>query len=292
MLKRITEKLSWRNGLLVVGGLLIVAFFAYILFKILVPHAGSPVIIADINTADSIVIHSDSVVKPVLYSHVPDLSELSVKDRKKRFIHLMLPAILLAQEKIAVERIQVEQLLENAKEQGFSSEDSVKLNRFLEKFNAQNERDLLNRLHPHPLSIILAQAAIESGWGSSRFFKEANNAFGIWSYNSNEPRIVAGESRGEDAIFLRSYDTLFESVYDYLLVVARGHAYRDFRNIRRKSQNPYRLIWFLSNYSEKRLGYVSSLRTIIEFNDFIQYDHYRLEKIDRNDENWKKLLDS
>jgi Bax protein len=289
MLNKILKNFSLLKILLV---LVLIGALTFVLIKILESPAGSPIKIVDVNVADSIVIHSDSLVKPVLYSQVPDLSELSVKDRKRRFIHLMLPAILLAQEKIAVERIQVERLLENAEEQGFSSEDSIELNRFLEKFNAKNERDLLNRLHPHPLSIILAQAAIESGWGSSRFFKEANNAFGIWSYNTNEPRIVAGESRGEGAIFLRSYDTLFESVYDYLLVVARGHAYRDFRNIRRKSQNPYRLIWFLSNYSEKRLGYVSSLRTIIEFNDFIQYDQYRLEKIDRNDENWKKLLDS
>ena len=289
MLNKILKNFSLLKILLV---LVLIGALTFVLIKNLESPAGSPIKIVDVNVADSIVIHSDSLVKPVLYSQVPDLSELSVKDRKRRFIHLMLPAILLAQEKIAVERIQVERLLENAEEQGFSSEDSIELNRFLEKFNAKNERDLLNRLHPHPLSIILAQAAIESGWGSSRFFKEANNAFGIWSYNSNEPRIVAGESRGEGAIFLRSYDTLFESVYDYLLVVARGHAYRDFRNIRRKSQNPYRLIWFLSNYSEKRLGYVSSLRTIIEFNDFIQYDQYRLEKIDRNDENWKKLLDS
>ncbi|WP_010665390.1 glucosaminidase domain-containing protein [Marinilabilia salmonicolor] len=289
MLNKILKNLS---GLKILLALVLIGAITFILVKILETSAGSPVIIAHINTSDSIVIHSDSLVKPVLYSKLPDLSELAVKDRKKKFIHLMLPAVLLAQEKLAVERVQVEQLLKKKKEQSFSQKDSIELNHFLEKFNAKNESDLLNRLHTHPTSIILAQAAIESGWGSSRFFKEASNAFGIWSYNSNEQRIVAGESRGEDAIFLRSYDTLFDSVYDYLLVVARGHAYRDFRNVRRKSQNPYRLIWFLSNYSEKRLGYVASLRTIIEFNDFIQYDHYLLEKIDKNDENWKKLLDS
>ncbi|MBZ4675623.1 MAG: hypothetical protein JG782_242 [Anaerophaga sp.] len=290
MLKELRKKLSCRNALPIVGGLLIVGLFAFIIFKIFGPPSGRPVKIIDINTADSIVIHSDSLVKPVLYVKVPDFSELSVKDRKKKFVHLMLPAILLAQEKIAVERLQIERLLKKTKEQGFSSEDSIVLNNFLEKFNAKNESDLLNRLHPHPASIVLAQAAIESGWGSSRFFKEANNAFGIWSYNSDEQRIVAGESRGENTIFLRSYDTLFDSVYDYLLVIARGSAYKDFRKSRMKSQNPYRLIWFLSNYSEKRLGYVVSLRNVIEFNDLSQYDHYQLEEIDKNDENWEKLL--
>ena len=289
MLNKILKNFS---GLKIALALVLLGAITFVMIKILEPSAGSSVIMDHINSADSIVIHSDSLVKPVLYSKLPDLSGLTVKGRKNKFIHLMLPAVLLAQEKMAVERAHVERLLKKKKEQRFSPQDSIDLNHFLEKFNAKNESDLLNRLHLHPTSIILAQAAIESGWGSSRFFKEANNAFGIWSYNRNEPRIVANESRGDDAIFLRSYDTLFDSVYDYLLVVARGHAYRDFRNVRRKSQNPFRLIWFLSNYSEKRFGYVASLRTIIEFNDFTQYDHYRLEKIDKNDENWKKLLDS
>ncbi|WP_291856762.1 glucosaminidase domain-containing protein [Marinilabilia sp.] len=292
MLKKITEYLSWRNALSIAGGLLIIGSVVFTLVKILAPPSGSPVMIADISTADSIVIHSDSLVKPVLYLKVPDLSELSVKERKKKFIHLMLPAILLAQEKISTERLQIERIVNKREEKGLSAEDSIILNNYFEKFKAKNVNDLLNRLQTHPVSIVLAQAAIESGWGSSRFFKEANNAFGIWSYNTNEKRIVAGESRGEDTVFLRSYDTLFDSVYDYLLVIARGSVYKDFRKTRMKSQNPYRLIWFLSNYSEKRLGYVVSLRTIIEFNDFSQYDHYQLEEIDKNDENWKNLLAS
>jgi Bax protein len=292
MFKNFTKSLSSRKALLLVGGLLIGGSILFTLIKILGSPSGSPVTVVDISTADSIVIHSDSLVKPVLYSTIPDLSELSIKERKKRFVHLMLPAILLAQEKIAEERLQIERIVGKKEENGLSAEDSTLLNNYIEKFNAKNGRDLLDRLNPHPISIILGQSAIESGWGSSRFFREANNVFGIWSYSSNEKRIVAGESRGGNNIYLRSYDTLFDSVYDYLVVIARGNAYKDFRKTRIKSEDPYRLIWFLRNYSEKRLGYVVALRNMIEFNNFIQYDHYRLEKIDKDDENWKKLLDS
>jgi Bax protein len=291
MLNKLTKNLSSRKALLLVGGILIGGSILFTLIKILSP-SGSPVVIADISTPDSIVIHTDSLVKPILYSKVPDLSELSVKERKKRFIHLMLPAILLAQEKMLEERLQIERIIGRKNEGGLSGEDSTILNGYIEKFKAKSGQDLLDRLNLHPSSIILAQSAIESGWGSSRFFREANNVFGIWSYNSNEKRIVAGESRGGNNIYLRSYDTLFDSVYDYLVVIARGNAYKDFRKTRIKSEDPYRLIWFLRNYSEKRLGYVVALRNMIEFNNFIQYDQYQLEEIDKNDESWKKLLAS
>ncbi len=289
MLNKILKNIS---GLKILVALILIGVITIILIKTLETPEVSPVIISRINSADSILIHSDSLVSPILYSKVPDLSELSVKDRKKRFIHMMLPAILMAREKIAVEHNLVERLIDKQEEQGFSSEDSIEMSNLLEKFNANSEFDLLDRLKPPPISIILAQAAIESGWGNSRFFREANNVFGIWSYNSNEKRILAGESRGDTNIYLRSYDTLFESVYDYLLVIARGNAYKDFREIRTESDDPYRLIWFLRNYSEKRLGYVVDLRNMIEFNNLIKYDHYQLEEIDKDDENWKKLLDS
>ena len=62
------------------------------------------------------------------------------------------------------------------------------------------------RLKTHPTSIVLAQAAIESGWGSSRFYKEANNVFGVWSYSENEPRIKAMEDREGKSVYVKKYD--------------------------------------------------------------------------------------
>ncbi|PWD98892.1 glucosaminidase domain-containing protein [Marinilabilia rubra] len=254
--------------------------------------AGEPLIQVDAQSTDSIVMHSDSTVSPVIYTQVPDLSELDVDERKERFIHLMLPSILLAQEKIKTQRVEVEYLLAKKEEGTFSSEDTLELNKYLEEFNAENPEGLINRMQPHPVSITLAQAAIESGWGTSRFFREANNVYGVWSFNSEEDRIRAGEARDGQNIYLRSYDSLFESVYDYLMVLARGNAYKGFRETRQKSQNPYRLIWYLSNYSEKRLNYVVYLRQMIEYNELTQYDYYELVEIDKQDENWQELLDS
>ena len=60
----------------------------------------------------------------------------------------------------------------------------------------------------HPYKYRLAQAAIESGWGTSRFYKEANNVFGIWSYSENELRIKAMEDREGKSVYVRKYDVL------------------------------------------------------------------------------------
>lgn len=76
---------------------------------------------------------------------------------------------------------------------------------------------------------MLAQAAIESGWGSSRFFREANNVFGIWSYNADESRIKAAESRGDDVIYLRSYPDLSGAIQDYFVSLGRAKPYSAFR---------------------------------------------------------------
>ncbi len=282
-----------RNKIILITGLslaIIIAVWAIVHFT--GKPALTPVIMVDVNSADSIVVHHNNLVTPVIYTKVPDLSSLKVKARKKLFIHMMLPSILLAREKMATQRARVQEIVNNQKNGAVSEGDSLLLNDYVERFKAENPQDLLKRMEPHPVSIILAQAAIESGWGTSRFFKEANNVYGMWSYNSNEERIKAGQSRDGKNIYLRSYDTLFDSVYDYLYTIARSHAYADFRDARTESENPYRLIWFLSNYSEKRVGYVAQLRQMIEQNNLTRYDHYQLVEIDKKDENWKKLLES
>ena len=113
---------------------------------------------------------------------------------------------------------------------------------------------------------------MESGWGTSRFYLEANNIFGIWSYNSKEPRISAGETRGEKAIYVRKYRSLEDSIEDYFHMIASGKAYRSFRNSRLENDNPFRLIAHLTHYSELREEYVKRLYDVIKSNQFYQYD--------------------
>jgi Bax protein len=239
---------------------------------------------------DSIVIHDSRIVQPVVYSSMPELSSLAVSERKHRFIHLMLPAILLAQEKMAAQQAWVREVGEQIDKGICPEQDSLSLVDMMTRYRVATSEELVRSMHPHPVSIVLAQAVIESGWGTSRFCQEANNVYGMWSYSKDEKRIKAGEERDGKAIYLRMYDTLFESVYDYLYTIARSHAYEEFREARLQTQNPYQLIWYLSNYSESRLEYVKVLRNVIEYNDLTQYDAYELARIDQEDNFWKELL--
>ncbi len=250
-----------------------------------------PVFLCNSIHVDSIRGINSNIVLPVVYQNVPNLKSIHYKKRMQKFTDMMLPSILLARKKMLLERQNILEL-SAAVQNGLATEhDSISLEKIKKQFKSRTIDEVLKRLHPHPVSIILAQAAIESGWGTSRFCKEANNIYGIWSYNSKEKRIKASESRDGNNIYLRKYDSLFDSTYDYLITIARANAYRQFREARLHSDNPYRLIWYLSNYSEKRYEYVRTLRNVIEFNDLHKYDSYKLPKIDKNDPIWKDLID-
>ncbi|MCW3787794.1 glucosaminidase domain-containing protein [Plebeiibacterium sediminum] len=252
---------------------------------------GTNIIVCDCSSVDSIAEITSEVVNPVLYSSIPDMREIHYKERTQKFIDLMLPSVLLACQKMDLKRERVLKI-NAAINNGVASErDSLYLDSLKVFYKTDDVNDVIKRLYPHPVSIIIAQAAIESGWATSRFCREGNNIFGIWSYNSSEKRIKAGQSRGDNTVYLRKYDSVFESVYDYLETIARANAYKQFREMRLYSDNPYRLIWYLNNYSEKRFAYVQNLRNMIEFNDLHIYDSYRLAKINKNDTIWKKLLD-
>jgi len=246
---------------------------------------------AQISDPDSITMHADSTVIPVIYTQIPELENLkNIEEKKIRFIHMVLPSILIAEKKLKYHRALSEKINDKIKQGNATSDDSTKWGKLLALYKSKDEAELLEKLHPHPISISLAQAAIESGWGTSRFIKEANNCFGIWSYDSTENRVKAGETRNGKSIFVKKYDDLFQSMDDYYRTMCRSWAFKKFRSVRKESQNPYRLIWFLTNYSEKRVEYVSTLRNVIEYNDLTRYDHFKLAEIHENDSLWQKIV--
>ncbi len=252
---------------------------------------GVSIIVSNTSSVDSIYTPDSNVVLPVIYTHVPDLRDMHYKERMHKFIDMMLPSVLLASEKMHLKRENILEINSAVKSGVASKGDSIYLNEIKSEYKTDNIDEIIQRLHPHPISIILAQAAIESGWATSRFCREGNNVFGIWSYNSNEKRLKANNDRKGTSVYLRKYDSLFESIYDYLETIARANAYKQFREVRLYSDNPFRLIWYLSNYSEKRYEYVHSLRNVIEFNDLQKYDTYQLAEINKNDKVWLQLLE-
>ncbi|UII30867.1 glucosaminidase domain-containing protein [Fulvivirga ulvae] len=225
-------------------------------------------------------------VRPVLYDNRIDFSRLSVKKKKQKFIEMLLPSILLVKHNLAVERARVGNIIWKMKnDDPVSGEDKAFFDTKMEEFKANSPEDLYNRMATHPTSIVLAQAAIESGWGSSRFFNEANNIFGVWSYNPDEDRIMASQSRGDQAIFLRKYPDLRGSIKDYFLTLSRANAYGNYRQQRLKVKDPYQLTYFLKNYSELRYTYVSRLNMVMRKNNLTQYDSLKLDPSYYNSEN-------
>jgi Bax protein len=219
----------------------------------------------------------DSLVVPILYSDVRLLNELSTDLRKKKFIDVLLPTILIYRHQLGKKRDKVKILQEQARYSlEWSKEDSLFIETAFNDYKTKNFDELLKRMIPPPVSLVIAQAALESGWGSSRFFKEANNVFGIWSFSENDDRIPANESRDGNSIFLKKYDNLLGSVKDYHLLLASAPIYSEFRDCIQRENNVFELIWYLRLYSEKRDQYVIMLRNVIVANELTNYESYKI----------------
>lgn len=213
-------------------------------------------------------------VKPIIYTKSVKLGELSIEDKKETFIDMLIPSILVVKHRLAKERKKVAKLL---RVEVLSEKDALWLTKKRHIFKASNIHELYNKMELHPTSIIMAQAIIESGWGTSRFFEKANNVFGIWSFNQHEARIAASEKRGKTTIYLKKYKSLEASIYDYLLMLSTKDAYREFRERRLESQDPFVLVQELGRYSELGDEYIQNLKNTIKKNKLLAYDSYRLD---------------
>lgn len=227
-----------------------------------------------LHTITQILPLGDSTARPILYSHLPELDSLPVRQAKQKFIAAVLPAILVAKYRLEKDRQVLMNLIHKPE---WSYEDSIFYQLQEARFNTSDTTKLLTRMRTHPNSIILAQAIVESGWGSSRIFQNANNLFGIWSYNRREPRIKATYNRNGQPVYLRKYNDISESIIDYFQTVGRSRPYRRFRKARETSDDVTELLPYLIYYSERREEYVAQLRTIIRQNNLIQYDDYQID---------------
>lgn len=227
-----------------------------------------------VNSPLDIVSLTDSVISPFLYSNITGLDSLPLDQKKMKFVSALLPAILVAKDKLYHERVSFQELLMKKE---WTRADSTFFLRLSHDYRTKDTTALLSALETHPNSIVLAQAAIESGWGNSRIFGEGNNLFGIWSYSTREPRIAASIKRDGQTIYLRKYADISESISDYFKTIGRSRHYAGFRKARSESHDIEKLIPHLLNYSERREAYVNQLRTMIRYNQLKQYDHYRLD---------------
>lgn len=191
---------------------------------------------------------------------------VTVQEKKENFRKLIVPAVNTVYDELETQYIEVSHYINNDKYYRDEISDLKKI------YKVKTDKALLLALKPHPKSIAIAQAAMESAWATSRFFRKANNVFGIWSFNKNDSRIAAGEKRGSKTIWIKKYESVEDSVRDYYKNLGRSPYFKEFRRLRMKTDNPYRLVKKLDRYSELGKAYGKELISIIKHNKFYLYD--------------------
>ncbi|MBL0707793.1 MAG: glucosaminidase domain-containing protein [Sulfurimonas sp.] len=185
--------------------------------------------------------------------------------KKANFRKLIVPAVDNIYKELDAQYKDIKKNINNPKY-------AKKVSSLMQTYGVKTDEKLLMALKPHPRSIAIAQAAMESAWATSRFFREGTNIFGVWSFNKNEPRIAAGEKRGSKTIWLKKYSSIEDSIRDYYKTLARSHAFVEFRELKMKTDDPYQLVKKLDRYSEMGAEYGKELTAMIRFNKFYLYD--------------------
>jgi len=190
---------------------------------------------------------------------------ISVQEKKARFKKILLPQIQAVYNELSIQYDEIVIAIN-------TNTQKERIQSLKKSYKAKTHEELLMALKPHPISVTLAQAAMESSWGTSRFFREANNVFGVWSFNKKEPRIAANSQRGTKTIWLKKYSNIKDSVRDYYKNMGRSFAFKEFRKERLVSNDPLILVTKLDRYSEKGALYGEALSSMITYNKFMQYD--------------------
>ena len=224
-------------------------------------------------------------VSRVYFTQLPsDLNSYEINDKKAIFISIMLPLLLNGNEKVSIERLNV---IKFFKEKNFK-----KLTKYCQKYkvkiidcskisslnnskleNLQNL--LLNKINVFPISMMLAQAIVESGWGSSRFAQKGNALFGQWTWDKKKGISPAGIDRPSFAV--KSFKNLQDSVDAYILNLNTHPAYGKLRNYRKLSGKPenfegHKFSRYLDKYAIIGFEYVKKINVMIKKNDLEKFN--------------------
>ncbi len=143
---------------------------------------------------------------------------------------------------------------------------------------------LLNRVDTVPVALVLAQAAQESGWGTSRFALEGNNLFGIWTWDVDQGSVPVNRP-GDANHLVRVYPDVQASVRAYLRNINIGFAYVDFRSLRAqmrasgKSLDALQLAGALNRYSITGDLYIDNIRAMIRSNELSKLSNLSLANL-------------
>ena len=214
--------------------------------------------------------------------HERGAKNLSVKDKKKLFFRVIAPIVLRINELILEDRVRAQELNERlAQGQKVTPEDQAWLTELAVKYKVLQSTsepldsnalaELLMRVDVVPPSLALAQAADESGWGTSRFAEQGNSLFGQWAWGKGlKPTGQRTSEFGDQRI--AAFGTTAQAAYAYALNLNTQRAYRDLRlkraDLRRRQLRISGIVLAetLLNYSERGQAYVDELEALIQKN--------------------------
>ena len=226
-------------------------------------------------------VRETKLVKPVALTLLPAEIKMieSTKRRKEFFIQIVLPLILKENNNIRLDRKMLFGIINK-------SNNTQLEKKWLEKKYKQygvssKDLSLLKiRMDEIPVSLAIAQAAKETGWGTSRFAQEGNALFGQWTWSGEglKPK-EADENKGHKVM---KFNVLQASVRAYQRNLNTHPSYENFRLARAhlrdkgKSLDSMILSQFLKNYAETGNQYVEVLQKIIKQNNLKDFDDAKL----------------
>ena len=220
-------------------------------------------------------------VQPIYFTQFPkDLDKISsIKLKKETFIKIVLPLIVAENEKILSDRKKLKKL---AVKKMTSDDEKLWLRLKLTEYKVKKGdlKELLKRMDIIPVSIALAQAAKESGWGTSRFALEGNAIFGQWTWNGQG--IAPLQRDKEQSHKILRFPILRASVKAYKNNLNTHKGYKKFREKRVKLRKKnvsvigLALVHTLDSYAETGEEYTKILEQIVLQNSLEDFEGVKL----------------
>ena len=226
-------------------------------------------------------IRKNKLVKPVALDSFPtEIKRIeNIKKRKEFFIQIVLPLILQENNNIRLDRKRLFSIINKSNN---TSLEKKWLNKKYKQYGIPSKdlSTLKIRMDEIPVSLALAQAAKETGWGTSRFAQEGNALFGQWTWSGEglKPK-EADESKGHKVM---KFNVLQASVRAYQRNLNTHKTYHEFRLARAQLRDAGKpldsviLSEYLDKYAETGQQYVKILQKIIEQNDLKDFDNAKL----------------
>lgn len=189
--------------------------------------------------------------------------------RVQAFLNVMVPLIEQENSRILADRQRLQTILGTARP---TTRDQDWLDSKIEQYQASDARDLLKRMDMVPASLVLAQAAIESGWGTDSLAQQHNSFFGQRAWT---PRGTAPGARGER---YASFESPAHSVRSYMRNLNTHRAYSQFRDsrarMRARGRTPrgLELADTLRSYSTRGADYTRQVQALIRSRNLSRYD--------------------